>query len=45
MVQWIWIGVAIMVMGGGFVLFPNKKPGPAVALEKNEQEEVRDEAA
>jgi cytochrome c-type biogenesis protein CcmF len=45
MVQWIWIGVAIMVMGGVFVLFPNKKLGPAVDLEGNEQEEIRDEAA
>ena len=45
MVSWIWIGVAIMVLGGVFVLFPDKKLGPAVALRRTEQEEVRDEAA
>jgi cytochrome c-type biogenesis protein CcmF len=44
MVQWIWIGIAIMVLGGVFVLFPNKTPGPSVALRRSE-EEVRDEAA
>jgi hypothetical protein len=31
-------------LGGVFVLFPNKTPGPSVALRRSE-EEVRDEAA
>jgi len=39
------IVIAIMVLGGGFVLIPDKKLGPAVALRRTEQEEVRDEAA
>jgi cytochrome c-type biogenesis protein CcmF len=45
MVSWVWIGIAIMVLGGVFVLFPNKKLGPAEGLSRDEQEEVRDEAA
>ena len=44
LVQLIWIGIGIMVLGGMFVLLPNKKLGPAVALKKPAQE-VRDEAA
>jgi cytochrome c-type biogenesis protein CcmF len=44
LVQLIWIGIGVMVLGGMFVLIPNKKPGPAVALKKP-SEEVRDEAA
>ncbi len=44
LVMWLWIGIGIMCLGGVFVLFPNKKPGPAVALRISE-EEVRDEAA
>ena len=44
LVSWIWIGITIMCLGGVFVLFPNKKLGPAVALRRSE-EEVRDEAA
>ncbi|MGH9340168.1 MAG: heme lyase CcmF/NrfE family subunit [Acidobacteriota bacterium] len=43
LVQVIWAGIAIMVLGGVFVLFPNRKPA-AVALKKP-QEEARDEAA
>ena len=44
LVQLIWIGIGIMVLGGMFVLIPNKKLGPAVALKRPVQE-VRDEAA
>ena len=44
LVQLIWIGIGIMVLGGMFVLVPNKQLGPAVALKKP-FEEVRDEAA
>ncbi len=44
LVQLIWIGIGIMVLGGMFVLIPNKKLGPAVALKRPPQE-VRDEAA
>ena len=44
LVQLIWIGIGVMVLGGMFVLFPNKKFGVAVALKKP-SEEVRDEAA
>jgi len=45
LVQLIWIGIGIMVLGGMFVLIPNKQLGPAVALKKSPSEEVRDEAA
>jgi len=34
-----------MVLGGMFVLIPNKKSGVAVALKKSPAEEVRDKAA
>jgi len=44
LVQLIWIGIGVMVLGGVFVLFPDKKSAPAVALRKP-SEEVRDEAA
>ena len=44
LVSLIWIGIVIMVCGGVFVVFPNKKPGPAVALRKP-AEEVENEAA
>ena len=44
LVQLIWIGIGVMVLGGMFVLVPNKKSGVAVALKKPSQE-VRDEAA
>ncbi len=44
LVQLIWIGIGIMVLGGMFVLIPNKKLGPAVALKRPDQE-VREEAA
>jgi len=44
LVKLIWIGIGIMVLGGMFVLLPNKKLGPAVALKRPAQE-VRDEAA
>jgi cytochrome c-type biogenesis protein CcmF len=42
-VQWIWIGVGIMVLGGIFVLFPNSKPYAAAAIPI--EEEAKDEAA
>lgn len=44
LVQLVWIGIGVMVAGGVFVLFPNQKPGPAVALSRP-VEEVKDEAA
>ncbi len=45
LVQLIWIGIGVMVLGGMFVLVPNKKLGPAVALKKSSSKEVRDKAA
>jgi cytochrome c-type biogenesis protein CcmF len=42
-VQWIWIGVGIMVLGGIFVLFPNAKPYAVAAAPV--EEEAKDEAA
>lgn len=44
LVQVIWIGIGIMVIGGIFVMFPNSKPGPTVAV-RSPRKEVRDEAA
>ncbi|HXK59733.1 MAG TPA: heme lyase CcmF/NrfE family subunit [Acidobacteriota bacterium] len=43
MVQWIWIGIGIMVLGGLFVMFPDTKP-LAQAGRKSE-EEAKDVAA
>lgn len=45
LVQFIWIGIAIMVLGGIFVLFRDTKPGPAVALKTPVTEKIKDEAA
>jgi cytochrome c-type biogenesis protein CcmF len=46
LVQFIWLGIAVMVLGGLFVLLPNRKPGPAVALQgKGSEVQVRDAAA
>ena len=45
LVQLIWIGIGVMVLGGMFVLVPNKQLGPAVALKKPSSKEVRDKAA
>ena len=39
-VQWIWIGVAIMVLGGIFVLFPNSRSSVARAVRKEEEAKV-----
>ncbi len=44
LVSLIWIGIAVMAMGGIFVIFPNRTPGPALALGK-QRREVKDEAA
>ena len=44
LVSLIWVGIGIMVCGGLFVVFPNKRPGPAVALSTPSQE-PKDEAA
>jgi cytochrome c-type biogenesis protein CcmF len=44
LVQLVWIGVAIMVLGGIFVLFPNKKSFAKASIEKPE-EAVEHEAA
>lgn len=45
LVQLVWWGIGVMVAGGIFVLFPDKKPGAAVALKKSAEEEKADEAA
>ncbi len=44
LVQLIWIGIGIMVCGGVFLLFPDRKPSAAV-VRKKPRLEVRDEAA
>jgi cytochrome c-type biogenesis protein CcmF len=44
MVIWIWIGVAVMVLGGVFVLVPDRKR-PVAVVSKRPEEEVRDRAA
>ncbi len=44
MVQWIWIGVGIMVLGGLFVLFPTAKISAAQAR-RSVEEEAKDVAA
>jgi len=44
MVQWIWIGVGIMVLGGLFVMFPTPKLSAAQAR-RTEEEEAKDVAA
>jgi len=41
-VIWIWIGVAIMVLGGVFVLIPDRKKAVAAAAQKSSK--VRDAA-
>ncbi|MEE2822468.1 MAG: heme lyase CcmF/NrfE family subunit [Acidobacteriota bacterium] len=41
MVQWIWIGIGVMVLGGVFVLLPNKK----VVVLKRSMQEVGDGGA
>ena len=43
MVQWIWIGVMVMVLGGIFVLFPDTRPAAAAA--RPVVEEAKHEAA
>ncbi len=45
LVIWIWIGVAVMVLGGFFVLIPNRKPRSKAAAAEKPRQEVRDEAA
>ena len=44
LVKLIWIGITIMACAGIFLLFPNRRPGPAMALKKADAG-VRDEAA
>jgi cytochrome c-type biogenesis protein CcmF len=44
LVQLIWVGIGIMVCGGIFLLFPDKKP-VAVAVRKKRRSRIRDEAA
>ena len=45
LVQFVWIGIIVMVLGGVFVLFPNKKPRSVVGLRQKREKEVRHEAA
>jgi cytochrome c-type biogenesis protein CcmF len=44
LVQLVWIGIAVMVLGGIFVLFPNKKSAAKASVRKSE-EAVEEEAA
>ena len=44
LVIWIWIGVAIMVLGGLFVLVPDQRKAVARVRRQSTTEEVRDEA-
>ena len=37
LVQFIWIGIGIMVLGGVFVLFPNKKTGSVSASKRKDR--------
>ncbi len=45
LVLWIWIGVAVMVLGGVFVMIPDRKPRRRAAAAGKPSQEVRDEAA
>ena len=44
LVQLIWMGIAVMALGGMFVLFPDKKMAAARSAEKPDAK-VRDAAA
>jgi cytochrome c-type biogenesis protein CcmF len=37
LVQLIWIGIGVMVLGGIFVMFPDRKPALATASQKQEE--------
>ena len=45
LVIWIWIGVAVMVLGGVFVLLPDRKPVRAAAARTKSARELKHEAA
>ncbi len=45
LVMLIWIGVAVMVLGGLFVLIPDQRKAVARVLRRPAAEEIRDEAA
>ncbi len=45
LVMLIWIGVAVMVLGGLFVLIPNQRKAVARVLKRPAAGEIRDEAA
>ncbi|RPI20978.1 MAG: heme lyase CcmF/NrfE family subunit [Acidobacteria bacterium] len=45
LVQWIWIGIGIMVLGGLFVMLPNSKPPAAHVSRAVDEEEAKDVAA
>ena len=45
LVMVIWIGVAVMVLGGLFVLIPNQRKAVARVLKRPAAGEIRDEAA
>ncbi len=38
LVNWIWVGIAIMVLGGFFVMLPNRKPHTLARARKKESE-------
>lgn len=44
LVQLIWVGIAVMALGGVFVTFPDKQPAASAASQKS-RSEVKDEAA
>ncbi len=45
LVVWIWIGIAVMVLGGLFVLVPDQRKAVARVRRRTAPVEVRDEAA
>ena len=45
LVIWIWIGVAIMVLGGAFVLLPDRKLVRASSAARAKSRELKDEEA
>lgn len=44
MVQWVWIGIGIMVLAGVFLFFPDKKPAARTRVRRR-RERIRTEAA
>ena len=44
MVQWVWIGIGIMVLAGVFLFFPDKKAAPRARV-RGRRKRIRSEAA